>query len=138
MRSCHDVDRHRIRRYLLTAAGGVCILGALYLVLVFVAVTRAANDAQSARATGEAIVVLGAAQYNGQPSPVLQVRLEGPKDLSFDVFVVHLKSKYGGAEESGKSERRKETASGLHEGGLRSASRWGVVGTRAGGTPVVR
>ncbi len=49
---------------------------ALWLGVVFVQVTTAANDAQNATAEGDAIVVLGAAQYNGEPSPVLERRLD--------------------------------------------------------------
>ena len=38
--------------------------------------SRAASAAQGRAADGDAIVVLGAAQYNGQPSPVFERRLE--------------------------------------------------------------
>ncbi len=51
-------------------------LAVLYVVVVFVQVTRAADAAQGREATGEAIIVLGAAQYNGEPSPVFARRLE--------------------------------------------------------------
>jgi len=47
----------------------------IWLVVVFVQVTTAANKSQGATAQGDAIVVLGAAQYNGEPSPVLERRL---------------------------------------------------------------
>jgi len=57
-------------------------LGLVFLVLVvgwfassFVQVTTAARDAQGRVASGDAIVILGAAQYNGEPSPVLERRL---------------------------------------------------------------
>lgn len=45
-----------------------------YLALTFVQVWRASH--QSSAPHVEAIVVLGAAQYNGRPSPVLKARLE--------------------------------------------------------------
>ena len=48
----------------------------VWLGVVFVQVSTAANDAQNATAEGDAIVVLGAAQYNGEPSPVLERRLD--------------------------------------------------------------
>jgi vancomycin permeability regulator SanA len=52
-----------------------------FLVVNFFRVTTAANDAIGATATGDAIVVLGAAQYNGQPSPVFESRLSTAYDL---------------------------------------------------------
>jgi uncharacterized SAM-binding protein YcdF (DUF218 family) len=57
----------------------VGVVGALYLGFTFVQVFQAArqNDPQPA----EAIVVLGAAQYNGAPSPVLRARLDHAVDL---------------------------------------------------------
>lgn len=48
----------------------------VWLGVVFVQVTSAGNAAQATAATGDAIVVLGAAQYNGEPSPVLEQRLD--------------------------------------------------------------
>lgn len=48
----------------------------VWLGVVFMQVSTAANDAQNATAEGDAIVVLGAAQYNGEPSPVLERRLD--------------------------------------------------------------
>ncbi len=61
-----------------------CLLVLAWLVLVFIQVTLAANEAIDRRASldidvdvdGAAVVVLGAAQYNGEPSPVLQARLD--------------------------------------------------------------
>lgn len=51
----------------------------LYLAVTFVQVWRASgrDEARSA----QAIVVLGAAQYNGTPSPVLRARLDHAADL---------------------------------------------------------
>lgn len=59
---------------------GILILVVLgYLTLTFIQVWRAsaANDPQRA----EAIVVLGAAQYDGRPSPVLEARLQRGLEL---------------------------------------------------------
>jgi len=54
---------------------------AVWLVVVFVQVSRAGDAAQGRTADGDAIVVLGAAQYNGNPSPVLERRLDTALDL---------------------------------------------------------
>ena len=60
---------------------GICLAGLLFLYLgiTFVQVLMAANR-DEARAA-DAIVVLGAAQYNGRPSPVLRARLDHAADL---------------------------------------------------------
>ena len=58
------------RRVALGALGGVAILWALSLALVLIWQRR------DSRAPSRAIVVLGAAQYNGKPSPVLKARLD--------------------------------------------------------------
>lgn len=47
----------------------------VWLAFTFFSVRSAAQAAQGAVANGDAIVVLGAAQYNGEPSPVLERRL---------------------------------------------------------------
>ncbi len=49
------------------------LLVLLYILVLFVLIRRAAtlDDAQ----TADIIVVLGAAQYNGRPSPVFRARL---------------------------------------------------------------
>jgi uncharacterized SAM-binding protein YcdF (DUF218 family) len=59
-----------MRRYLAAAAA---VLAAGWLVSL-VAVVRAAH--RDAAAPADAIVVLGAAQYNGRPSPVFRARLD--------------------------------------------------------------
>lgn len=53
--------------------------GVLYVLATFVQVYRASNH-DGARAA-DAIIVLGAAQYNGRPSPVLQDRLDHALEL---------------------------------------------------------
>ncbi|MDP9071282.1 MAG: YdcF family protein [Actinomycetota bacterium] len=50
-----------------------------YLAVTFVQVWRASRRDEARRA--EAVVVFGAAQYNGEPSPVLQARLDHAADL---------------------------------------------------------
>src|SRR5436189_1862086 len=55
-------------------------LGVLLLLLVFgwgvVVVAVAVSGAREQAATADAIAVLGAAQYNGRPSPVFRARLD--------------------------------------------------------------
>jgi uncharacterized SAM-binding protein YcdF (DUF218 family) len=53
--------------------------GAIYLGFTFVQVLQASR--RSVAQPAEAIVVLGAAQYNGEPSPVLRSRLDHAVDL---------------------------------------------------------
>jgi len=53
---------------------GLFALVVLYLTVTFVQVWWASNQDDQTQAA--AIVVLGAAQYNGQPSPVLKARLD--------------------------------------------------------------
>jgi uncharacterized SAM-binding protein YcdF (DUF218 family) len=64
-----------IRRILLGLVG----LVVFYFVLTFVQVWSASHS--SGRDHAEAIVVLGAAQYNGRPSPVLRARLDHAVEL---------------------------------------------------------
>ena len=67
-----------IRRHpVLVALGGVLLLGALLVGISGVVVWRAAHhDDASDVAHADAIVVMGAAQYQGTPSPVFRGRLE--------------------------------------------------------------
>ena len=72
----------RARRVLRVAVRVVAILGAIvvvYVVVTFIQVWRASgrDNARSA----DAIVVLGAAQYDGRPSPVLAGRLDHAAEL---------------------------------------------------------
>ncbi|CAN5394932.1 YdcF family protein [soil metagenome] len=61
-------------RWAARAAVSVAVLLVLYVGVTFVQVWRAAN--RDAAQSAQAIVVLGAAQYDGRPSPVLQSRLD--------------------------------------------------------------
>jgi uncharacterized SAM-binding protein YcdF (DUF218 family) len=58
------------------------VLGFVYFTITFVQVVLAARR-DNARPS-EAIVVLGAAQYDGRPSPVFQARLDHAADLYTD------------------------------------------------------
>jgi len=55
------------------------VVGALYATATFVQVWHASK--QDHRGTAAAIVVMGAAQYDGRPSPALQARLDHALDL---------------------------------------------------------
>ncbi len=57
----------------------VGVVGALYLGYTFVEVFQASR--RTGAQPAQAIVVLGAAQYNGEPSPVLRARLDHAADL---------------------------------------------------------
>ena len=66
---------HRWRRsWAVRVVAALVVLAVAYVGITFVQVWAASrrNDAP----TSEAIVVLGAAQYNGRPSPVLEARLQ--------------------------------------------------------------
>lgn len=69
----------RWRWVLLRAVGAVAVLSVLYVAITFVQVWQAAgrDDVRAA----DAIVVLGAAQYDGRPSPVLAGRLDRALEL---------------------------------------------------------
>jgi uncharacterized SAM-binding protein YcdF (DUF218 family) len=58
---------------------GVLVVLALYVGGTFVQVWQASRDDQAQQAG--AIVVMGAAQYNGDPSPVFEARLEHGREL---------------------------------------------------------
>jgi uncharacterized SAM-binding protein YcdF (DUF218 family) len=71
--------RRRRGRWVLRAAIGVLVALVLYVGITFVQVWSAshADDAGPA----DTLVVLGAAQYDGRPSPVLQARLDHALEL---------------------------------------------------------
>lgn len=71
--------RRRRRRLVLRLVGAVLLLCVVYVGVTFVMVFQASrhDDARPA----DAVVVLGAAQYNGRPSPVLQDRLDHALEL---------------------------------------------------------
>lgn len=63
---------------------GVLVLAIAYVTITFVQVYRASrHDGAGSAAAGafDAIIVLGAAQYDGRPSPVLQDRLDHALEL---------------------------------------------------------
>jgi len=70
---------HRRRHRLRWAIAAIIGIPVLYLGVTFLQVWHDAHQ-DEARPSG-AIVVLGAAQYNGRPSPVLQLRLDHGLEL---------------------------------------------------------
>ncbi|MCC5954280.1 MAG: YdcF family protein [Acidimicrobiia bacterium] len=66
-------------RWLVRFAGVAVAVGVLYVAATFVEVWWGARQDNSGPA--EAIVVLGAAQWDGRPSPVLKARLDRAADL---------------------------------------------------------
>jgi vancomycin permeability regulator SanA len=73
------VSRPRWRRRILWTAIGLLGIVVLYIGVTFIQVWQASRSDAARRA--DAIVVLGAAQYNGTPSPALQNRLDHALDL---------------------------------------------------------
>lgn len=59
--------------------GLLLVLGLVYLTITFLQVWRASS--QDSTPPSDAIVVLGAAQYDGRPSPVLESRLDHALEL---------------------------------------------------------
>ena len=74
--------RRLAKRRVLTAVILAVFLVLVYVVVTFVQVWAASRENQAGKAG--AIVVLGAAQYNGRPSPVLAARLDHALDLYHD------------------------------------------------------
>ncbi len=69
----------RWRRRIVRGVGLLLLLAMSYVAVTFLQVWRASS--RDERARSDAIVVLGAAQYDGRPSPVLQARLSHALDL---------------------------------------------------------
>ncbi len=71
--------RRRWRRRILQAVVAAAVVLVVYVVVTFTQVYQASRHEGAREA--DAIIVLGAAQYNGQPSPVLQDRLDHALEL---------------------------------------------------------
>ena len=89
-------ERRGRRRLLVRIAAVVVLAGVVYLTVTFAQVWLASRH-DGARAA-DAAVVLGAAEYNGRPSPVLQGRLDHAFDL-YDDGLVHVIVVTGGRQE---------------------------------------
>jgi uncharacterized SAM-binding protein YcdF (DUF218 family) len=97
-------------------AGLVVLLAAVvYYVVTFVQVWWAARQDDTRRS--DAIVVLGAAQYNGTPSPVFKARLDHAGDL-YDEHVAPLVVVTGGKQPGDKFTEATSGADYLHEKGV--------------------
>lgn len=97
------------RRRLLIGAAALVVLGVGYVAVTFVQVWMASRD-DGAREAG-AIVVLGAAQYDGRPSPALEARLDHAYELWAD-GVASLIVVTGGRQEG---DRFTEASTGYNE-----------------------
>lgn len=71
-----------LRRWLLRLAGAVVLLGVVYVGVIATQVVLSSRQDQ--REQVDAIVVLGAAQYDGTPSPALEGRLDRALELYED------------------------------------------------------
>jgi uncharacterized SAM-binding protein YcdF (DUF218 family) len=73
------LDRHRVRRWLLWLEALVLVALAAFLVTTSVRIAHEGSLQELHRA--DAIVVFGAAEYAGHPSPVLRARLDHAAEL---------------------------------------------------------
>jgi vancomycin permeability regulator SanA len=97
----------------LTAA--VVALLVLYTGVTYVQVWQASHRDEAQRA--DAIVVFGAAQYNGQPSPVLRARLDHAADL-YERDVADLVFVTGGSQPGDRTTEASASASYLRRKGV--------------------
>ncbi|WP_223198433.1 YdcF family protein [Solihabitans fulvus] len=88
-----------VRRLVLRVVLGACLIGGLVVGGTAFRVWQVARVDD--RSPADIAVVLGAAQYNGRPSPVLQARLEHAKSL-FDEGVVRYLLTTGGRQPGDK------------------------------------
>jgi uncharacterized SAM-binding protein YcdF (DUF218 family) len=96
------------------ALGGVALL-VLYLAVTFVQVWRTARH--EGKRPSDAIVVLGAAQYDGVPSPVLRARLDHALDL-YDEGIAPVIVVTGGRQEGDRFTEATAAATYLHAHGV--------------------
>jgi uncharacterized SAM-binding protein YcdF (DUF218 family) len=96
---------------------GLAVLGVLvvYYVVTFVQVWRAAEGDD--RRTSQAIIVLGAAQFDGRPSEVFRARLDHAADLFHD-GVAPLIVVTGGKQQGDRFTEAQAGASYLHGKGI--------------------
>lgn len=91
----------------------------VYVVITFLQVFAAAHRDEARPA--QAIVVLGAAQYNGRPSPVLEGRLRHVVDL-YDQGIAPLVVVTGGGAEGDRHTEAGASAAYLHARGVPGAA----------------
>jgi vancomycin permeability regulator SanA len=104
-----------MRSRLVRVAGVVVLLGLLYVAVTFVQVWWASRQDEAEPA--QAIVVLGAAQYDGRPSPVLRARLDHVVSL-YDEGIAPLVVVTGGSQEGDRFTEAAASASYLSAQGI--------------------
>lgn len=95
------------------------VIGLLYLLVTFLQVWRSAH--RDGAVPAQAIVVLGAAQYDGRPSPVLEGRLSHVVSL-YEQGVAPLVVVTGGAQEGDRFTEASASADYLHDHGVPGAA----------------
>lgn len=100
---------------LFRVGGIVLLIGLSYVVVTFVQVWWASRQDEAAPA--QAIVVLGAAQYDGRPSPVLRARLDHVVAL-YDEGIAPLVVVTGGGREGDRFTEAAASAAYLSEQGV--------------------
>ena len=105
----------RVLRIALKVGAALFALLFLYLAVTFVQVWRAARR-DSARPS-DAIVVLGAAQYDGRPSPVLAARLDHALEL-YEAGIAPIIVVTGGKQEGDRFTEATAAANYLHDRGV--------------------
>ena len=103
-----------IRLAVKLTAGALALL-LLYVGVTYVQVWQASRRDQAQRA--DAIVVFGAAQYNGTPSPVLRARLDHAADL-YDRDVADLVFVTGGSQPGDRTTEASASAAYLKRKGV--------------------
>ena len=103
-----------IRLAVKLTAGALALL-LLYVGVTYVQVWQASHRDQAQRA--DAIVVFGAAQYNGTPSPVLRARLDHAADL-YDRDVADLVFVTGGSQPGDRTTEASASAAYLKRKGV--------------------
>lgn len=109
----------RTTRRLNAIPGILAVLVVLYLAVTFAQVWWAAR--RDAARPVQAIVVLGAAQYDGRPSPVLRARLDHAVDL-YEQQVAPLIVVTGGQRLGDRFTEARAAADYLHEQGVPGAA----------------
>lgn len=107
-------ERSAVSR-VLRAGGVVLLVGLVYVGITFVQVWSATHRDEARPA--EAIVVLGAAQYDGTPSPVLRARLDHVVEL-YDEGIAPLVVVTGGAREGDRFTEAAASAAYLSDHGV--------------------
>lgn len=91
------------------------VIGVLYVLVTFIQVLWAAH--RDGAEPAQAIVVLGAAQYDGRPSPVLEGRLRHVVSL-YEQGVAPMVVVTGGAQEGDRFTEASASADYLHDHGV--------------------